>query len=198
MTINWDRLPTQCPPTMSSGEPSPEWDFKTLRAKVPGGWLVFNQARNWGRSYSGMTFLPDPDHRWDGTSIGGGDAAKHPREFAQGEQFPVGSAVYQITQVAWWASGKAHLGVTLVVTNAGDRPVDFHSEDTVLISHGKSYSLRNSTGGNTHGYGPKTIEELQPGESSKVELTYELQERSTDARWQHKTGAYRVKLDRIE
>jgi hypothetical protein len=31
------------------------------RAKIPGGWLV---------SFSdGLTFVPDPEHRWDGSSL---------------------------------------------------------------------------------------------------------------------------------
>ena len=33
----------------------------TLRAKVPNGWLV--------SVGSGVTFYPDPEHQWDGTSI---------------------------------------------------------------------------------------------------------------------------------
>ncbi len=38
----------------------------TFRSKVPGGWLV-------GASYTtegiGLTFLPDPNHEWDGNSL---------------------------------------------------------------------------------------------------------------------------------
>jgi hypothetical protein len=33
-----------------------------LRAKVPGGWLIA------AASGAGLTFYPDPDHMWDGTS----------------------------------------------------------------------------------------------------------------------------------
>ena len=33
-----------------------------LRAKVPGGWLM-------GIVGGGMTFVPDPDHKWDGNSL---------------------------------------------------------------------------------------------------------------------------------
>ena len=33
-----------------------------LRAKVPGGWLM-------GIVGGGMTFVPDPDHKWDGDSL---------------------------------------------------------------------------------------------------------------------------------
>jgi len=36
-----------------------------LRAKVPGGWLVLGVCEG----YSGMTFVPDPDHHWDGCSV---------------------------------------------------------------------------------------------------------------------------------
>jgi hypothetical protein len=34
-----------------------------LRAKVPGGWLIA------AASGAGLTFYPDPDHEWDGTSL---------------------------------------------------------------------------------------------------------------------------------
>jgi hypothetical protein len=34
-----------------------------LRAKVPGGWLMTSS------SGAGLTFYPDPDHEWDGTSM---------------------------------------------------------------------------------------------------------------------------------
>lgn len=36
-------------------------DAPTHRAKVPGGWLV--------RTKQGIVFLPDPEHRWDGSSL---------------------------------------------------------------------------------------------------------------------------------
>ncbi len=35
------------------------------RAKVPGGWLVVTALITGG----GMTFYPDPEHRWDGSSL---------------------------------------------------------------------------------------------------------------------------------
>ena len=35
------------------------------RAMVPGGWLVFTR---WGSNLAGMTFYPDPNHHWAGTS----------------------------------------------------------------------------------------------------------------------------------
>jgi hypothetical protein len=32
-----------------------------LRTKIPGGWLVVMPT--------GITFVPDPEHRWDGSSL---------------------------------------------------------------------------------------------------------------------------------
>ena len=42
------------------------------RTKITGGWLVFGvipSARNSEPVASGLTFVPDPDHKWDGTSL---------------------------------------------------------------------------------------------------------------------------------
>ena len=36
--------------------------LQTWRAKVPGGWLV-------AAIETGMTFYPDPQHLWDGSSL---------------------------------------------------------------------------------------------------------------------------------
>ena len=38
----------------------------TYRAKIPGGWLVTTAH---GNSAMGATFVPDPNHEWDGNSI---------------------------------------------------------------------------------------------------------------------------------
>ncbi len=38
-------------------------DWNVLRTKVPGGWLVLVI-----HSTSGLTFYPDPEHKWDGGS----------------------------------------------------------------------------------------------------------------------------------
>ena len=38
------------------------------RAKVPGGWLVY--ASNGYHHHGGITFYPDPEHRWSGSSLG--------------------------------------------------------------------------------------------------------------------------------
>ena len=37
-----------------------------LRFSVPGGWLVY--AYNGYHKHGGLTFYPDPEHRWDGGS----------------------------------------------------------------------------------------------------------------------------------
>lgn len=40
------------------------------RAKVPGGWLVTSSRDGGpGQIGSGITFVPDPDHQWDGQAI---------------------------------------------------------------------------------------------------------------------------------
>ncbi len=38
-------------------------DWKVHRTKVPGGWLVLVIHNT-----SGLTFYPDPEHKWDGES----------------------------------------------------------------------------------------------------------------------------------
>jgi hypothetical protein len=38
---------------------------KGYRAKVPGGWLVYLADREG----VGLTFYPDPDHKWDGGTL---------------------------------------------------------------------------------------------------------------------------------
>ena len=43
------------------------------RTKVPGGWLVYvydhseTDLRGW--AHGGLTFYPDPEHEWSGSSI---------------------------------------------------------------------------------------------------------------------------------
>ena len=44
-----------------------EWkELEVRRAKTPGGWLVL---ATWGAGRGGLTFYPDPEHRWDGGSL---------------------------------------------------------------------------------------------------------------------------------
>ena len=51
--------------------------FNIYRAKIPGRWLVLMQNRDYsiggtsgyGWGYGGATFVPDPDHVWDGSSL---------------------------------------------------------------------------------------------------------------------------------
>jgi hypothetical protein len=37
------------------------------RAKIPGGWLLVSTSNAGG----GVTFYPDPEHKWDGGSVAG-------------------------------------------------------------------------------------------------------------------------------
>jgi hypothetical protein len=39
--------------------------FRVNRAKIPGGWLVIGTSSSGG----GVTFYPDPEHKWDGGSV---------------------------------------------------------------------------------------------------------------------------------
>lgn len=56
-------------------EGEPDASFTMQRAKVPGGWLVyvfghgysFRSRSIWG--HGGLTFYPDPEHKWDGNSL---------------------------------------------------------------------------------------------------------------------------------
>jgi hypothetical protein len=55
MRIEWEEI------TGSAGGPE-----MMQRARVFGGWLVF--AYDAILEASGLTFLPDPDHKWNGNS----------------------------------------------------------------------------------------------------------------------------------
>lgn len=51
--------------------------FNVYRTKVPGGWLLLmykygfsdSHEKSYGWGYGGATFLPDPNHQWDGSSL---------------------------------------------------------------------------------------------------------------------------------
>jgi hypothetical protein len=67
--MKWERIEGQSGGLV--GERSPE----VRRAKIPGGWLVEStrQAITGNSSGSGLgvglTFVPDPEHKWDGNSL---------------------------------------------------------------------------------------------------------------------------------
>ena len=44
-------------------------DCRMRRSKVPGGWLVLFLQWSQGMQQPSLTFYPDPQHVWDGTSI---------------------------------------------------------------------------------------------------------------------------------
>jgi hypothetical protein len=49
-----------------------QWEGKGInisRAKVLGGWLVFIVHVIGVGTHSGVTFVPDPSHTWDGSSL---------------------------------------------------------------------------------------------------------------------------------
>lgn len=48
-----------------------------FRAKVPGGWLIMSDNRDG----SGLTFLPDTDHKWDGNSLDEANTESAKRRF---------------------------------------------------------------------------------------------------------------------
>jgi len=39
------------------------------RTKIPGGWLVLVSPQSSALTDSGITFVPDPEHKWDGNSL---------------------------------------------------------------------------------------------------------------------------------
>jgi hypothetical protein len=39
-----------------------KWQIQVARTKIPGGWLV-------GNGQTVLCFVPDPQHRWDGSSL---------------------------------------------------------------------------------------------------------------------------------
>jgi len=58
------RLGAKVPPGEKWKESAPR---NLSRAKIPGGWLVgveSGSVRSWG-----LTFVPDPEHEWDGGSL---------------------------------------------------------------------------------------------------------------------------------
>ena len=58
------RLPLKWEEIRNEETPSGYGFPPVYRAKVPGGWLL----TKWNETAS-PTFYPDPDHRWDGSSL---------------------------------------------------------------------------------------------------------------------------------
>ncbi|MCW8850629.1 MAG: hypothetical protein OQJ81_11670 [Melioribacteraceae bacterium] len=54
-TLRWEYLKNENGPS------------KSQRTKIPGGWLFYasDEFRTGG---SGVTFIPDPEHKWNGNS----------------------------------------------------------------------------------------------------------------------------------
>lgn len=53
------------------GRPADKWKDSAARtvsrAKIPGGWLVYIESGS--VRAPGLTFVPDPNHEWDGGSL---------------------------------------------------------------------------------------------------------------------------------
>lgn len=60
--LSFHSLPTQ----LDGKKPGHLSPRLLARAKVPGGWLVGIGAN---QMFSGVTFYPDPQHKWDGSSL---------------------------------------------------------------------------------------------------------------------------------
>jgi hypothetical protein len=57
--LNWEMLASKKVPNAGNL-------IHIYRSRVPGGWLVF---ANQGGGPSGLTFVPDPHHTWNGGSV---------------------------------------------------------------------------------------------------------------------------------
>jgi len=64
MKIYWERIQTEITDQSDPGI-SPYRAPDIFRSKIPGGWLIFLSLSN----INGVTFLPDPEHEWDGNSL---------------------------------------------------------------------------------------------------------------------------------
>jgi hypothetical protein len=59
--LQWEFVP--CDGLVANQSPYP-YTINLCRAKVPGGWLVMIFT-----APGGLTFYPDPQHTWDGSSL---------------------------------------------------------------------------------------------------------------------------------
>jgi len=60
VALKWEKLNDEFPRG---------YTHKTWRAKIPLGWLVRDSCSGGGGSHGGVTFVPDPNHQWDGNSL---------------------------------------------------------------------------------------------------------------------------------
>ena len=66
MGIEWEYLGQQ---SLPPGEVFPQ-KVETWRANVPGGWLVLVILKNNTDNSQSTTFYPDPQHQWEGSTLG--------------------------------------------------------------------------------------------------------------------------------
>ncbi len=72
MKIVWERIISAAINDSSQSNRSSVEDQPhghSYRTKVPGGWLVLWTGVDLGRPHAGMTFYPDPQHKWSGNSL---------------------------------------------------------------------------------------------------------------------------------
>jgi len=48
---------------------NPQWGMTYSRSKIQGGWLVENLYSSSNGIGAGLTFVLDPEHKWDGNSL---------------------------------------------------------------------------------------------------------------------------------
>ena len=67
MAIIWQRLESKLEKVVTNATPPYRYidNNPVYRAKVPGGWLI----RMEGLHEESITFLPDPAHKWNGSSL---------------------------------------------------------------------------------------------------------------------------------
>ena len=69
MKVKWEQIESiESSPRFNQRSPSRRGEL--YRAKVPGGWLVlWDLEPSHEAGAGGLTFYPDPDHKWDGNSL---------------------------------------------------------------------------------------------------------------------------------
>jgi hypothetical protein len=71
MALKWEKL--------NVAEPKHEFIHGALyRSPVPGGWLMCCFWTMSGAGGPSISFYPDPEHVWDGSSLDYEDTAEHP------------------------------------------------------------------------------------------------------------------------
>lgn len=64
-------MPSNSSPLFWESLPNTNDGFSMQRSKIPGGWLVriCFLSTDIGSTGASITFVPDPEHKWDGGSL---------------------------------------------------------------------------------------------------------------------------------